>query len=117
MFSIYSLLDVPNIHCFFYIYFSVPVWTRNCTYCRRVLLFSEAQKNIDYSSLYIALKLHSCSSSVDLRVVSAAGAATLARELELLVVDLVVAPVSEDSTRLRRSLVLSVWSLTFKAKH
>ena len=38
---------------------------------------------------------------------SCSRAATLARELELLVVDLMVAPVSEASTRLQRSLVLS----------
>ena len=103
------LVNLSRAMIFLYL-FSAPEGARNCTYCRGVLLFSQAQKNINYSSFYIALKLHSCSSSVDLRVVSAAGAATLARELELLVVDLVVAPVSEDNTRLRRSLVLSVWS-------
>ena len=80
-------------HAFFYIYFSASVGTQNCTFCRRVLLFSQAQKDIDYSSLYIALKLLRCSSSLDLRVVSGSGAATLARELELLVVNLMVAPV------------------------
>ena len=92
-------------HVFSNIYFSAPVGTRNCTFCRRVLLFSQAQINIEYSSLYIALKLLSCSSSLDLRGVSGFRVATLDPELELLVVDLMVAPVSEASTRLQRSLV------------
>ena len=39
--------------------------------------------------------------------------AALARKLELLVLGLVVAPIPGDSIRLRRSLFLSMWSLTF----
>ena len=73
-------------------YFSAPAGTRKTVHIGEEFQFSvRHRKIIDCSSLYIALRT------------------ALARKLELLVLGLVVAPVSGDSTWLRRSLNLSVW--------
>ena len=81
----------------FYIYFSAPVGTQKTEH-----IFEEYQFSVRHYVCTAALHRWTC-------FVSGAGVA--ARKLELLVLGL-VAPVSGDSTRLRRSLVLSMWSLT-----